>query len=114
MEHILFPQPGYPFALRLGIEYALSDRGLRVRTTATNVGTEPCPYGSGAHPYLIVGTPPVDRLMLRMPGRSVLRSNERGLPVGREAVQDTEYDFRQPRQIGSTTLVHRFLEINQL
>ena len=58
MEHILFPQPGYPFALRLGIEYALSDRGLRVRTTATNVGTDPCPYGSGAHPYLTVGTQP--------------------------------------------------------
>ena len=49
--------------------------------------------------------------MLRMPGRSVLRSNERGLPVGREAVQDTEYDFRQPRQIGSTTLDHAFTDL---
>jgi aldose 1-epimerase len=111
MEHILFPQPGYPFALRLSIEYALSDRGLRVRTTATNVGTDPCPYGSGAHPYLTVGTATVDRLMLRVPARSVLRSNERGLPVGREAVQDTEYDFRQPRQIGSTTLDHAFTDL---
>ena len=111
MEHILFPQPGYPFSLRLSIEYALSDRGLRVRTTATNVGTDPCPYGSGAHPYLTVGTATVDRLMLRAPGRSVLRSNERGLPVGREAVQDTEYDFRQPRQIGSTTLDHAFTDL---
>jgi aldose 1-epimerase len=111
MEHILFPQPGYPFSLRLSIEYALSDRGLRVRTTATNVGTDPCPYGSGAHPYLTVGTATVDRLMLRAPARSVLRSNERGIPVGREAVQDTEYDFRQPRQIGSTTLDHAFTDL---
>src|ERR1700747_1312787 len=56
MEHILYPQPGYPFLLRISIEYALSDRGLHVQTTATNLGTQSCPYGSGAHPYLTLGT----------------------------------------------------------
>jgi aldose 1-epimerase len=111
MEHVLYPQPGYPFSLTLSIEYALSDNGLRVRTTATNVGTGPCPYGSGAHPYLTLGSATVDRLLLRVPGRTVLRSDERGLPIGTEAVQDTEYDFRQPRQIGSTTLDHAFTDL---
>jgi aldose 1-epimerase len=113
MEHVLYPQPGYPFSLTLSIEYALSDSGLRVRTTATNVGTGPCPYGSGAHPYLTLGTATVDRLMLRVPGRTVLRSDERGLPISPEAVQDTEYDFRQPRQIGSTTLDHAFTDLER-
>src|SRR6266403_2715980 len=32
MEHVLHPQPGYPFSLTLSIEYALSDSGLRVQT----------------------------------------------------------------------------------
>ena len=40
MEHILYPQPGYPFLLRISIDYALSDSGLQVRTTATNLGTQ--------------------------------------------------------------------------
>jgi aldose 1-epimerase len=111
MEHVLHPQPGYPFSLRLSIEYVLSDLGLRVRTTVRNVGTNSCPYGSGAHPYLTLGTATVDRLMLRVPGRTVLRSDERGLPVGTEAVQDTEYDFLQPRRIGSTTLDHAFTDL---
>jgi aldose 1-epimerase len=111
MQHVLPPQPGYPFSLTLRIEYALSEGGLRVRTTATNVGTDPCPYGSGAHPYLTLGTATVDCLMLRAPGRTVLRSDERGLPIGAEAVQDTEYDFRQPRRIGSTTLDHAFTDL---
>ena len=111
MEHVLHPQPGYPFSLALRIEYALSEGGLRVRTTATNVGTDPCPYGSGAHPYLTLGTASVDCLMLRVPGRTVLRSDERGLPIGTEAVQDTEYDFRQPRRISSTTLDHAFTDL---
>src|SRR5262249_31674890 len=68
MEHVLHPQPGYPFSLRISIEYALTDSGLRVRTTARNLGTEPCPYGSGAHPYLTLGTATIDRLILRYPG----------------------------------------------
>jgi aldose 1-epimerase len=43
MEHVLHPQPGYPFSLGISIEYALLDSGLQVRTTATNLGTDPCP-----------------------------------------------------------------------
>jgi aldose 1-epimerase len=35
MRHVLYPQPGYPFLLRTSIEYELSDRGLRVKTTTT-------------------------------------------------------------------------------
>jgi aldose 1-epimerase len=43
LEHVLYPQPGYPFSLGISIEYALLDSGLQVRTTATNLGTDPCP-----------------------------------------------------------------------
>ena len=40
VEHELRPQPGYPFALALRLEYDLSANGLRVSTTATNVGAK--------------------------------------------------------------------------
>jgi len=52
LEHVLHPQPGYPFALRLQVEYALDGDGLRVRTRAENVGTRACPFGAGHHPYV--------------------------------------------------------------
>jgi aldose 1-epimerase len=113
MEHVLYPQPGYPFLLRIRIEYALSRRGLLVRTTATNIGTEICPYGSGAHPYLTLGTATVDGLILQVPARTVLLSDERGLPVRRQAVEGTEYDFRQPKRIGSIKLDHAFTELER-
>jgi aldose 1-epimerase len=112
MEHILHPQPGYPFSLKLRIEYSLSDSGLRVQTTATNIGADRCPYGCGAHPYLTLGAT-IDRLILRVPARTVLRSDERGLPTGTEAVARTEYDFRKPRRIGSTTLDHAFTDLER-
>ena len=113
MEHILHPQPGYPFFLRLGIEYTLSASGLRVRTTATNVGAVPCPYGSGAHPYLTLGTATIDRLSLRVPGRTILRSDERGIPIGREAVEGTAYNFLEPRPIGAIALDHAFTDLDR-
>ena len=113
MQHVLHPQPGYPFSLRTSIEYALSDRGLRVRTTTTNVGSERCPYGRGAHPYLTLGTATIDRLFLTLPARTVLQSDQRGLPTNLKAVEGTGYDFRQSRRIGSTVLDHAFTDLQR-
>ena len=113
MEHVLQPQAGYPFSLSLGVEYALSESGLSVRTTATNIGRGACPFGAGQHPYLAVGTPTVDSVILRAPGQTVLRGDERGLPVGRTHVEETEYDFRSPRPIGATKLDHAFTDLER-
>jgi aldose 1-epimerase len=112
MKHVLYPQPGYPFTLGISIEYALSETGLQVRTTATNLGADPCPYGSGAHPYLTLGTT-VDHLMLRVPARTIQRSDERGLPIGEKTVEGTEYDFQQLRRIGWTALDHAFTDLER-
>ena len=114
MEHVLYPQPGYPFSLGISIEYSLTDIGLQVRTTATNLGPDPCPFGSGADPYLTLGTANIDPLILSVPARTVLRSDERGLPIGTDTVAGTEYDFRQPRRIGSTTLDHAFTDLERM
>src|SRR5205085_4360570 len=52
--HVLHAQLGYPFTLGLEIVYTLSGTGLRVAITATNLGSEPLPYGAGQHPYFRV------------------------------------------------------------
>ena len=52
MEYLLHPQPGYPFLVRLRVEYSLAEDGLTVRTTAENVGERACPFGVGHHPYI--------------------------------------------------------------
>jgi aldose 1-epimerase len=113
IEHVLHPRPGYPFSLAVAIEYRLSDDGLRVRTTAANVGARPCPFGSGAHPYLTVGTGAVDSVILGAPGRTVLTSDDRGIPVGAEPVDGTAFDFRRPRPIESTRLDHAFTDLER-
>jgi aldose 1-epimerase len=113
LEHTIHAQPGYPFTLALRAEYELSDEGLSVRTTATNVGADACPYGAGAHPYLTLGTATVDSLVLQAPGRSVLVHDERDLPVGSEPVDGTEFDFREPRPIGETVLDNALTDLER-
>ncbi len=113
MEYLLHPQPGYPHALALAVEYCLDADGLTVSTTATNLGANACPYGAGAHPYLTVGTPTVDSVVLQAPGSTRLRSDERGIPTGFEPVDGSEYDFRRPRLIGSTKLDTAFTDLQR-
>jgi aldose 1-epimerase len=113
MRLAIHPRPGYPFALTVEVEYALSPEGLRVITTATNAGDRACPYGCGAHPYLTLGTESIDELTLQAPAATVLIADERDIPVGSEPVEGTEFDFRRPRPIGGTVLDHAFTDLER-
>ena len=100
MGYLLHPQTGYPFLLALEVEYALSDTGLRVRTTARNIGTAPAPFGAGNHPYFTVGTEFVDDARLHVPAETYYVTNEQSIPTGRASVAGTELDFRAEHPIG--------------
>jgi len=113
MEYLLHPQPGYPHALALAVAYRLDPSGLTIRTTATNVGANACPYGAGAHPYLTVGTSTVDSVILQAPGQTRLTSDERGIPTGAESVNGSDYDFTTPRPIGKTKLDTAFTDLER-
>ena len=113
MQYVLEPEPGYPFLLAFSMEYALSDAGLAVTTTARNIGAERCPYGCGQHPYLTLGTPTVDRLRLQVPAQEVVFSDERGLPARSAPVDGTEYDFRAGRTIGGLVLDNAYTELER-
>jgi aldose 1-epimerase len=111
MGHVMHPQPGYPFGLDLRIEYELSSTGLGVQTTATNIGSSACPFGAGAHPWFLAGAPVVDAVVLGLPAATVMRSDERGIPIESLPVQDTEFDFREARPIGPARLDHAFTDL---
>ena len=102
LEHDVHPQPGYPFALSLRIEYTLSADGLRVHTSATNVGSTPCPFGAGAHPYLRPGSPTIDTSVLLLPAHRVLSAGGHGQPSEWAEVEGSALDFTGGRAIGAT------------
>lgn len=111
LQHVLHPQPGYPFALRCEITYRLASGGLSVETRATNIGATACPYATGAHPYLTLGTETIDELTVEVPAGSYYPTDERGIPVGRKPVDDTEYDLRTPVVLGARVVDTAFTDL---
>jgi aldose 1-epimerase len=113
MAYTLFPQPGYPHLLGLEVEYGLAASGLTVRATATNLGDEPCPYGAGFHPYLRLDPVLIDSLELCSPGSTYYRSDDDMIPIARETVAGTAFDFRAARAIGATQMDTAFTDLTR-
>jgi aldose 1-epimerase len=110
----LHPMAGYPFALDVRIAYELSDAGLAVTTTATNIGDEPCPYGTGQHPYLSAGGEALDECALQLRADTrILTDERRMLPCGRELVEGTPCDFRRGRRIGEQQIDSAFTDLSR-
>ncbi|WP_134741698.1 aldose 1-epimerase family protein [Nocardioides sp. 503] len=111
LQYRLMAQTGYPWTLDLHVVYDLSADGLTVTQTATNMTPAPAPYACGAHPYLTVGPGPVDSWELTLPAATRSITDDRLLPVAREGVDGTPYDFRVPRPLGSTVLNGTFTDL---
>jgi aldose 1-epimerase len=108
----LFPLEGYPFALDLRVSYQLTDAGLAVATTARNVGEHACPYGCGQHPYLSPGKGLIDDCLLEAPvATRIVTDEERKLPLGREDVHGTAYDFRTQRLLAGQRIDDPFTDL---
>ncbi len=108
LTHVLLGRPGYPFCLELSVSYRLeATEGLQVSITATNVGAQPAPYGTGGHPYLTTGAALIDDCQLEIPASRWLSADERGIPSGPpQDVTGSRFDFRARRPIADTSLDH--------
>jgi aldose 1-epimerase len=114
MRTPIHPQPGFPFMLDVSVDYELSDSGLTVTTTVTNVGVDPCPYGSGQHPYLSPGPGLVDDCELSFEAATRIEvDSARGLPTGSTPVSGSAYDFSAGRRIGGDVLDDAFTDLRR-
>lgn len=72
---------GFPFPHRLTVAVVLRDSGLEITTTVEPTGRRAVPIAFGWHPYLRLPGPRADWL-LRLPRRTQLVLDARGLPTG--------------------------------
>ncbi|WP_104127744.1 aldose 1-epimerase family protein [Cryobacterium sp. Y57] len=110
----LLPSIGYPFHLAFSVTYSVTASGLRTSVEATNLGTATAPYGVCPHPYLRAGASPLNSWTLSLPADRYLEvSADRLLPLALAPVQNSTFDFRQPREIGSTEIDHAFTALSR-
>ena len=90
----------------------VSTSGLTVRTTATNIEAEGCPYGSGAHPYLTLGTNTVDDFVLQVRrGRRCVRRSRHPDRHGRRRGHGAR--LPPPRRIGQAKLDNGYTDLER-
>ncbi len=112
MRNRLYPMTGYPFTLEVAVEYSMSDAGLMVRTTAANIGDDPCPYGAGQHPYLSPGSGVIDDCAVTVTAATRIDTDaERQLPTGRKPVENTPYDLRTASRLADRQIDYAFTDL---
>jgi aldose 1-epimerase len=104
VEYELPPQPGYPWALSLRTTWRVGADGLHAAHSATNIDATACPFGFAAHPFFALPDVPISEVHLHIPARNRLLTDGRLLPIGAARVSGTEFDFLEPRRIGSVEL----------
>lgn len=108
----LHPSTGYPFMLDVSVAYELGRDGLTVTTSALNVGERACPFGTGQHPYFSPGEGTVDECALELPAATrILTDPERQLPVGREPLEGSDYDYRAGRSLDGAIIDSAFADL---
>jgi aldose 1-epimerase len=81
--------PAFPFPHRIEIAVAARDDRLSVDTTITPTGRIRVPVAFGWHPYLRLPGPRAGWL-LRLPARTHLALDERGIPTGASTTESPE------------------------
>ena len=89
---------GYPFSVRVSVDYELTADGLEFSLHATNTGDRPAPFGGGLHPYFAGRA---EDWVLDVPAATRIPVDERMLPAGPPvAVAGTPDDFTRARHVG--------------
>ncbi|MCO7222588.1 aldose 1-epimerase family protein [Klenkia sp. PcliD-1-E] len=105
----VWPQQGWPHVLDVEVGYELLATGLRWSVEGRNVGSDPAPWGSSVHPYLVAGRGRVDDWELQLPADRVLSVDDaRLLPTGLVDVAGSDLDFRTRRSLRGVAVDHAF------
>ncbi|HVX45590.1 MAG TPA: aldose 1-epimerase family protein [Mycobacteriales bacterium] len=104
LQHVVTPEEGYPFTIRISTRWSVGPDGLRADHAAVNTGDAPAPFGLGVHPYFDLHGGSLEETTLRLPVERYLVTDERDIPTGSSPVAGSDVDFRDGRALGSTRL----------
>ena len=110
------PQPGYPHAIDLAVEFTLDAAGLTLAARMRNVGDDAAPCFFGWHPYFRLDDRGVTDWQLQIPARTLIRTDAelvvlRGPAAYAPVDSAPALDFRTPRRIGDSILDQEYTDL---
>ncbi len=91
-------EKGYPFKIKITIEYCLSKNGFTCITSVENMDTKNIPVGDGWHPYFKTNSK-IDDCLLTLPVEYSYEVDSRMIPTGK-TIKETV--FINPTKISDT------------
>jgi aldose 1-epimerase len=82
--------PAFPFPHRIEVSVSAGGSDLVLVTTVVATGRRAVPVAFGWHPYLRLPGPPRGRWRLRLPARTHLALDDRGIPSGESVTERAE------------------------
>ncbi|HCS59968.1 MAG TPA: galactose mutarotase [Microbacterium sp.] len=104
----IHPQTGYPYEVETSVTYALTDAGIEVTHTLTNRSDAAATVALGTHPFLTIGDVDPRNLVLRVPAKTLLETDDRMLPL--RATPASE-EMRTGVRLGGITLDTGFADL---
>lgn len=98
------PQHGWPFAMDTAVRYQLEPDGVTATHTVQNRAGGRAPWAVGVHPFLRVGSAPVEELTIEVSAETVFPVDARLIPTGPAVAVDAATDLRHPRRVGDLRL----------
>jgi aldose 1-epimerase len=97
----------WPFAQEYEMTYRLADGVLEVRTTVSNLSTEPMPLAIAYHPYYRIPDIPRDEWTAHLPARQAVVTDSRLIPTG----EYKPMDLPDPLPLKGRTLDNGFRDL---
>jgi aldose 1-epimerase len=99
LEALIDPEPGYPFALQVGVAYRVTDCGVDAEIAIRNRDAAPAPVAVGIHPYLRLGARDAHALTIDLDAEWAYHLDATEIPRHRFAVDGTAWDLRGGRRV---------------
>lgn len=104
-------QAGYPYSVDIEITYELNVDGLKCSFAITNNSDTAAPFVIGFHPYFSIGD--ASEATLLLPAESYYKQDANKIPVSKEAVIGTSFDFRSARALVGVQLDDYFTDLRR-
>lgn len=111
LEYQLLPTEGYPYLLKIQIEYQLLLDGMKCSYRVNNQSEEITPCAIGFHPYFCFGNE-VENLTLVSGARSRYTQNQNKIPLVKETASGTDWDLSRGVRVGDTSLDDYFTDLD--
>lgn len=108
---ILQATPGYPFRLKIWIQYILRKDSFEIKLKVKNMGKNSAPLSLGWHPYFrLPDFERVDSLSMKLSAEKYFETDENAIPTGKIIrVDKTAMDFRSMKRIKNANIDHAFM-----